>query len=139
MDIEEGRKVKLHYTLRVDGEIIDSSRGRDPLLYLHGTESLVPGLQKALVHHQAGEKIQVQVPPDEAYGPFDEDAISEVPKKELPEGQLKVGYRITAEGVDGNFMYAIIKEIRDQSVIVDFNHPLAGKMLDFDVEIIEVI
>ena len=137
--ITDGKKVKIHYTLRVEGKVVDSSKGHDPLIYLHGTESLIPGLQKGLLNHKAGERCRFVIGPEEAYGVVDQSAITEVPFSALPKGKLKIGYVVTAEGPDGNLMHASVKEIRTDTVMLDFNHPLAGKTLQFDVEILEVI
>ena len=137
--ILDGKKVKIHYTLQVEGEVVDTSEGKDPLLYLQGTDALVPGLQKGLLYRHEGENCRIMVPPEEAYGLIDESRITEVSKSSLPEGRLEIGYVVTAEDNDGARMHARVREIRDDTVLLDFNHPFAGKVLQFDVKVLEVI
>jgi len=137
--IEDGKTVKFHYTLTVKGEVADSSEGKEPFEYEHGNGSIIPGLSKELEGLAPGDKREVTVKPEEAYGLVDSEALIEVPKSRLPQGELQIGTVLTAPGEGGQKLTAVIKEIRTETVILDFNHPLAGKSLFFQVEIIEVL
>ncbi len=138
MKIERNRVVAIQYTLKDDaGRVIDTSEGRDPLQYLHGNNNLIPGLEKALEGLEAGKQIQVTVPPEEGYGPRVQEMVQEVPKKLFENEDLAVGMQFQVQGEDGVHILTIA-EIRDESVIVDGNHPLAGANLNFDVTVVSV-
>jgi len=137
--IENGKKVKMQYTLKVDGQVVDSSVGKDLFEYEHGTGSIIPGLSKELEGLIPGDKREITVKPEEGYGVLDPAALTEVPKSRLPQGDLQIGTVLTAPGAGGQKLTAVIKEIKTDTVILDFNHPLAGKSLFFEVEIIEVL
>ncbi|HEX4935902.1 MAG TPA: peptidylprolyl isomerase [Gemmatimonadaceae bacterium] len=140
MKIAKDTVATLEYRLTLDdGEEVDASTPEDPLVYLHGYEEIVPGLERALEGKTAGERIQVTVKPEDAYGPYDPNGAEEVPRDQLPADlELEVGGIITATDDDGDEVEFMIKEVRDGSVVVDFNHPMAGKTLHFDVTIREV-
>ncbi len=136
--IKEGSKAKFDYTLTVDGKVADTSAGRGPLEYTHGAGMIIPGLEKELAGMKVGDKKTVTVKPEEGYGPVREDAIKRVPKEAISNaGDLKVGDMVGASNGEHTFR-AIVKEIGDKEITLDFNHPLAGKELVFDVEIKEV-
>jgi len=139
MEITEKTLVKLNYkgTLE-DGSVFDTSEGREPLEFVFGLGMIIPGLEEGIKGLKVGDKKSVKVTSDKAYGPLQEEAIQEVPKDQLPkEAELKVGMQLAAQGPQGTIPVTI-KEIKDTTIIVDFNHPLAGKDLTFDVEVIEV-
>jgi FKBP-type peptidyl-prolyl cis-trans isomerase SlyD len=140
MKITKDSVVTIDYRLHLgDGELVDESEPGEPLVYLHGYEETVPGLEKALEGKGAGDVLQVMVSPDEGYGEHDPEKIEEVPRSEFPdELELKVGSILTATDPDGDEMDFLVKEMRDDTVLVDFNHPLAGKTLHFDVTVREV-
>ena len=136
--IKEGSKVKFDYTLTVDGKVTDTSSGRGPLEYTHGAGHIIPGLEKELAGMKVGDKKTVQVSPEEGYGTVQEEAIRRVPKEAIGDvGNLKVGDMVGASNA-GHTFRAVVKEITDKEVVLDFNHPLAGKTLHFDVEIKEI-
>ena len=136
--IKEGSKVKFDYTLTVDGNITDTSAGRGPLEYTHGAGHIIPGLEKELAGMNVGDKKTVKVSPEEGYGKVLEEAIRRVPKTSIGGAEnLKVGDMVGASNA-GHTFRAIVKEITDTEVVLDFNHPLAGKELTFDVEIKEI-
>lgn len=136
--IKEGSKAKFDYTLTVDGKVADTSAGRGPLEYTHGAGMIIPGLEKELAGMKVGEKKTVTVKPEEGYGPVREDAIKRVPKEAVSNaGDLKVGDMVGASNGEHTFR-AIVKEIGEKDITLDFNHPLAGKELVFDVEIKEI-
>ena len=139
MQIEKNRVVTLNYTLRDDqGTVIDSSSGRGPLAYLHGKGNIIPGLEQALDGKAAGEKLDVSVAPEQAYGMRDERLVQILPRSRLPEGtQLGPGTQLRVEGPQGRRLVRVMKVERD-FVTVDGNHPLAGRTLHFSVEVAEV-
>ncbi|HEX8701454.1 MAG TPA: peptidylprolyl isomerase [Myxococcaceae bacterium] len=140
MKITKDSVVSIDYKLHLgDGEVIDESDPGEPLVYLHGHGETVPGLENALEGKATGESLKVKVAPAEGYGDHDPEKIEEVPRTEFPdELELKVGTILTATDDDGHELDFLVKEVRDKSVVVDFNHPLAGKTLHFDVTVREV-
>ena len=137
--VSEGKTVKVNYTLTVDGKEADSSKGRGPMEFKTGSRQIIPGFEKAVMGMKAGEKKSFKVAPEDAYGPVDPMAIQNVPKNQLPsEITPKAGMILTAQGKDGQSMPVKIVEVKDDVVVMDFNHPLAGKTLNFDVEIMEI-
>ena len=139
MKISTNSVVSIQYTLTDDqGEILDQSTAQDPLVYLHDTGSLIPGLEKALEGHIAGDQLKVTVKPEDGYGVRDEKLLQNVQKSEFPKDEeLEVGMRFQVEGEDGPMVLTVL-EIRGEEIIVDSNHPLAGATLHFDVEVISV-
>jgi peptidylprolyl isomerase len=139
MEISKDKLVKIHYkgTLS-NGEVFDSSEGRDALEFISGLGMIIPGLEAGIEGLKAGDKKTVEVKSDEAYGPIREEAMQEVPKEQFPaDMKLEVGMQLAAQGPQG-VIPVVVKEILENSVKVDFNHPLAGKDLIFDVEVVEV-
>ncbi len=129
--------VKIEYTLTVDGELLDSSEEEGPLEYLHGYDNIVPGLEKALAGKSIGDTVKVTVKPEEGYGEYDDGATAFVPRLEMPdEIPLEAGTEIVMEDDEGDYVTAIITWVGADEVKLDFNHPLAGYTLDFDVKVI---
>lgn len=139
MQIAERCVASFHYTLTDDaGEVIDSSAGRDPLAYLHGAGNIVPGLEKALAGKVAGDKLNVDVAPEEGYGVHHAQLVQTVPRDAFQGVEsIEVGMQFQAQTPQGPFSVTVT-EVSDESVTVDGNHPLAGKTLHFAVEITEV-
>ena len=139
MKIERGRVVRMHYTLRDErGTTIESSGGREPLAYLHGFGHVIPGLEKALDGSRAGLKTTVTIAPQDAYGEKDPQAVIRAPREDFPEGlTLEPGVEVQAETPDGPITFTVVS-IEDDEAVLDANHPLAGKTLTFDVEVLEV-
>jgi FKBP-type peptidyl-prolyl cis-trans isomerase SlyD len=139
MQIAERRVASFHYTLTNDqGEVLDSSEGREPLTYLHGKGNIVPGLEKALAGKQVGDKLKVSVPPEEGYGLPMQELVQVVPRgsfQGIPE--VEVGMRFQAESSHGPVL-VVVTGVEGDQVTVDGNHPLAGETLHFDVEITDV-
>lgn len=135
-----GKIVSLHYTLKDDdGEVIDKSPDDEPLVYLHGGENIVPGLEKALEGHVVGDQLQVVVAPEDGYGEHDEDGVQQVPRTMFPdEAEVEEGAQFFTEDEEGNPIPFWVTEIEDDIVTIDLNHPLAGETLHFDVKIVEV-
>ncbi len=139
MKAASGTVVTMHYTLSDDhGAVLDSSRGAEPLTYLHGHGNIVPGLEQALEGKQAGHKSQVTVAPADGYGEINPQAIFEAPKAHFPpEVNLAAGQRVYAEGPNGPITLTVVR-LTDTGAVLDANHPLAGKTLHFDIEITEI-
>lgn len=136
--IKEGSKAKFDYTLTVDGKVADTSAGRGPLEYTHGAGMIIPGLEKELLGMKVGDKKTVTVKPEEGYGLVLQEAIKRVPKEAISNAnELKVGDMVGASN-GGHTFRAVVKEIGEKEITLDFNHPLAGKKLVFDVEIKEI-
>lgn len=136
--IKSGSKVSLHYVLTVDGKVVDSTEGKDPLVYLHGHGDLIPGFEDTLEGMKVGDKKQFQVNPDKGYGTHDPAAIEKVPLEHFEEGHdLEKGQQITGTVGDKEF-HATVMEILEDHVLLDLNHPLAGKDLNFEVEIVSI-
>ena len=137
--IENGKVVKINYTLTVRGEIVDSSEGREPLEYTQGNNMIIPGLESQLQGMKVGEKKTVVVGPEDAYGVVNQESIIEVPKAQLGENvDPQVGMMLQMQTPSGQALAGKIIEVKDEAVLVDFNHPLAGQELTFDVEVVEI-
>lgn len=138
MGIQNGSKVTMHYKLTVDGKTVDTSEGKDPLQYVHGQGEIIPGLEKELEGLDKGEKKQVTITPEAAYGHHDPAAIQRVPRSAFAQADnLKVGSTVRGQAGDQIFT-AVVKEITTDEITLDMNHPLAGKTLNFDIEVVEV-
>jgi FKBP-type peptidyl-prolyl cis-trans isomerase 2 len=137
--VSEGKSVKVHYTLMVDGKVMDSSNGREPLQFKAGSHQIIPGFEKAVMGMKVGEKKSFKVSPEEGYGQEDPKAIQNVPKSQLPPDITpKAGMTLYAQTKDGQHFPVRIVEVKKDEVVMDFNHPLAGKTLNFDVEVVEI-
>jgi FKBP-type peptidyl-prolyl cis-trans isomerase SlyD len=132
--------VTIHYTLTDNtGDTLDSSEGAEPLAYLHGAGNLIPGLEKALVGKTAGATLQATIAPEEAYGEIHPELIETVPREAF-EGVDKIepGMAFEAQGSDGQARRIVVREVADDGIIIDGNHPLAGVELNFDVQVVDV-
>ena len=137
--VTEGKNVSLEYTLTLDDKsVIESNVGKQPLIYTHGTQQIVPGLEKALEGLAVGDTKEVTVAPAEGYGEEDPNARQEVQKTLLPPDALVVGTRLQGQTPDGHIVYPRVAEIKDDTVVLDFNHPLAGKTLHFAVKVVDI-
>jgi FKBP-type peptidyl-prolyl cis-trans isomerase SlyD len=129
--------VSLGYTLRVDGVVIDSSEKSEPIQFIQGQGHIIPGLEKQLYGMQIGEQKQVSVTASDGYGEVDKSAFADVPRDEFPSDiPLKTGIGLQLRDQDGNVMEGYISDVGEKSVRLDFNHPLAGKDLDFSIEVV---
>jgi FKBP-type peptidyl-prolyl cis-trans isomerase SlyD len=137
--IEDGSMVQLEYTLSDDaGTVIDSNKGQPPLSYTQGDHQILPGLEKQLAGLRPGQEKKVVLKPDEAFGPVDPAAQTEVAKSALPPDALVVGAQLMARNAAGEGRPVVVKEIKENTVVVDLNHPLAGKTLVFDVKVLGI-
>lgn len=134
-----GKKVKMDYTLSVDKEQVETSVGKEPLEIIYGDRSIIPGLESAIAGMKVGEERTIDVEPKDAYGDVEPGAIKEFPKSSMPtEPPPQVGMILQAESPEGESFPAMIKEIKGDVVVMDFNHPLAGKKLTFKIKILDV-
>ncbi|VAX17413.1 FKBP-type peptidyl-prolyl cis-trans isomerase SlyD [hydrothermal vent metagenome] len=139
MIIENDKVASIDYTLTNDtGETLDTSIGREPLTYIQGHQNIIPGLEKALEGKSAGDKINVTVPPEEAYG-INNPALVQVVSKDVFQGvdNIEVGMSFQAQG-DGGPIIVTVTKIEDDQITIDGNHPLSDMALTFDVEIKDV-
>lgn len=139
MKIDKDKVVSFHYTLKdVEGEEMESSRDRDPMTYLHGSNGIIVGLEKALQDKAAGDTFEVTIEPDEAYGVIQDANIQRIPLKKLKGvGKIMAGQILNLQTKDGPVQVTVVKVGRF-NVDVDANHPLAGQTLIFDIEVTEV-
>lgn len=135
--ITDGVVVSLAYVLTVDGKVVSETDADEPLDYLHGAENIIPGLEAALTGKQVGDKLSVTLPPEDAYGDYDEDEIEEVERDQLPD-ELQEGMLVEVEDEDGFVFLATVTKIDQDTVKLDFNPPLAGKTLTYDVEVLAI-
>ena len=136
--VKENSSVKVHYTGRLtDNTVFDSSVDREPLEVKLGEGKLIPGFEKGLYGLSAGEKTTIKIQASEAYGNIVEERVQEVEKQYVPD-TVFAGQQLTAETPEGPIT-VVVKEIKEATVVLDGNHPLAGKDLIFDLEVIEVV
>ncbi|MEO8392785.1 MAG: peptidylprolyl isomerase [Chloroflexota bacterium] len=137
--ITDGLVVSLNYVLTVDGETLAQTDADDPMEYLHGAEEILPGLERALDGKQVGDKFSVTLQPEDAYGEYDDEDVEEIDRADIPNvEELEVGMVVEVEDEDGYAYMAQVREIGAKIVTLDFNPPLAGKTLTYDVEVIAI-
>jgi FKBP-type peptidyl-prolyl cis-trans isomerase SlyD len=140
MAIENNMVVGIEYELRdtATSDIIDSNVGGNPLEFITGRNHIIPGLEVELLTMSSGDNKMVTVSPKDGYGEYDETALEEVPAEQFTGIDLKAGMALYAQGEDGSTIQVTVKEILGETVKVDYNHPLAGKELQFDVRVLNV-
>ena len=139
--VKKNKVVKFHYTLRdkETGEVLDSSQHHgEPLTVLIGANNIIPGLEKQMEGMEVGEKKTIEVKAEEAYGTKDPNLIQRVPREYFQGIELEKGMPLQAQTPDGQIINLVVVDFNDKEVVVDMNHPLAGKDLVFDVEIVDV-
>ncbi len=139
MVIVEGKQVTLNYQMKVENIVIDSTDDKGPFQFVYGTDPVMPGIAKNIGGLKAGDSATFFVEPMDAFGEIDPAAVIEIPKEKLPEENIAVGNVFSMNTPTGQPINGIVEEIREDSVMLNFNHPLAGKTLEFNVEVIEVI
>ena len=139
-EVKTGDTVRIHYTgTLTDGTVFDSSNGRDPLEFVVGSGQIIGGLDKALPGMQVGEKKSVPVPCLEAYGESNPEARQSIPRNEIPPHiPLDLGAQLQVQTQTGQTMVVVAAEVTDTEVTLDANHPLAGKDLVFDIELVAI-
>lgn len=140
IQVRENNTVKVHYVGKLsDGQVFDSSEGKQPLEFTLGQGKLIPGFEKGLIDMKLNEKKTITIAIEDAYGDLREDLMVEVPKSELPQELTpEVGMGLVSRTPEGQEMNLLVVEIRDESVVLDGNHPLAGKELIFDLEVVDI-
>jgi FKBP-type peptidyl-prolyl cis-trans isomerase SlyD len=131
--------VSLAYKLTVDGEVLDEAGENDAIQFIHGRANIINGLDSQLASMKVGDQKSVVVPPESGYGPVDKNAIDEIPLTEFPEGVTpEIDMELEIKDKEGNEMFGKVLSIDGDKVTMDFNHPLAGKELHFDVTVIDL-
>ena len=138
MQIGNETVVTIHYTLTdAKGVVLDSSAGEEPLSFVHGAGTMIPGLEKALLGKSPGESMKISVAPADGYGLRDEDLVQKVPRKNFPIEDVEVGMHFQTRSPNGPRIITVLAT-DDENITVDANHPLAGATLNFDVQVLEV-
>ena len=137
---KSGDSVKIHYTGTLeDGTQFDSSSGREPLAFELGSGQVIPGFEKAVEGMSVGDNKTVNIPAEEAYGPHNQQMVQDVPRSALPEDLTpEIGMGLQAQGPDGQVANLVVTAVEEDSITVDGNHPLAGKALNFDIELVSI-
>ncbi len=137
--IRGGSQISVQYTLLDEkGNQIESNKGGNPFKYTHGKGDIIPGLENGLEGMQVGEEKTIEVKPEHAYGKVHPEAFQEIPRKNIPPELLKVGAQLLARNPQGQSRPIRVHEIKDETVVLDMNHPLAGKTLVFEVVIMDI-
>jgi peptidylprolyl isomerase len=137
---DKGDIVKVHYTGRLaDGTLFDASPADRPLHFIIGEQEVIPGFEAAVAGMYLGEKTSVTIPPEQAYGPHDERFVETVERSRLPAGlELQVGRQLEVTSADDERLLLMVTALSETTVVLDANHPLAGKELHFDIELLAV-
>ena len=137
--VKDGMLVTLDFTLKSpDGKVIETSKGKEPLKYIHGKKMMIPGLEKELTGMKVGAEKHVTVKPEDGYGKIDPKAVQEIPKEKIPPNALKVGAVLAAKSPEGMIVPMTVREIKEKTVVMDMNHPMAGKTLVFDIKVVDI-
>ncbi len=138
--VQEGSKVKVHYTGKLnDGTVFDTSKEREPLEFTVGEKNVIPGFEQGLVGMEPGQSKTISIGSDDAYGNRVDELVQEVPRSQFPEHITPtIGQRLELKAGEDQKMIVTVTEVGDEKVTLDGNHPLAGKDLVFDVELLEV-
>lgn len=137
--VMDGAVISLQYTLSgEDGKTIESNKGQQPMKYTQGAKQIIPGLEKALAGMKVGEEKRVKFKPEDGYGPVNDKAFQEFPKEKVPQEMQKVGAQLMLKGPQGQALPVRVKEIKEKTVLMDMNHPMAGKTLVFDIKILDI-
>ena len=137
--VKDGMLVSLDYTVKTpDGKLLETSKGSQPLQYIHGKKMMIPGLERELTGMKIGAEKHITVKPEDGYGKLNPNAVQEVPKEKVPPNALKIGAVLVGTDKNGSPMPMTVKEIKEKTVVMDLNHPLAGKTLVFDVKVVDI-
>ena len=139
--VKSGDKVKVHYHGRLDnGETFDKSEGREPLEFEVGSGMVIKGFDDGVTGMAVGEKKTINIPFNEAYGPKNPEMIIDMPKDRFPKDmEIEIGMPLGMSDSQGNQFQVVVTQIKEESVVLDANHPLAGQDLTFDLELIEIV
>ncbi|RMF81700.1 MAG: peptidylprolyl isomerase [Chloroflexi bacterium] len=131
--------VGLAYTLKVDGEVVEQVGKDEPMEYLHGADDIIPGLEKQLAGKKVGDTFSVTIPPEDGYGLYDPEDVEELPRHIIDGADnLEKGAMLEIEDEDGDFYLAFVRDIQGDTITIDYNPPLAGKELAYDVEVVSI-
>ncbi|MHA7838008.1 MAG: FKBP-type peptidyl-prolyl cis-trans isomerase [bacterium] len=137
--IQDGQLVSIEYTVKLEsGEIADSNVGGDPLQYRQGASQILPELEQAIGQLDIGEQKEVTLTPEQGYGPHHAEAIQAVPVDQLPEEAREEGAQLVSRDAEGNEFPVRVQSIEGENATLDFNHPLAGETLQFDVKVVAI-
>lgn len=138
---QNGDTVRVHYTGKLDdGTVFDSSLQRNPLEFTLGSRQVITGFESAVCGMSPGESKHAEVPAEQGYGPHRQEMVVEVDRNQLPENiEPAVGQKLEIQGTDGKAIPALVAEVSDSKVKLDANHPLAGRPLAFDLELLEIV
>ncbi|HXG52295.1 MAG TPA: FKBP-type peptidyl-prolyl cis-trans isomerase [candidate division Zixibacteria bacterium] len=137
--IKDGSVVSFEYTLSdEEGNVLETNVGEEPVTYTHGRHEIIPGLENGMSGMEINEKRRLRVQPEDGYGPVHADYFKEVPRDEIPASGLIVGTVLRARGPHGEDFSVRVHEIKDHTVVLDLNHPLAGKVLNFEVRVLSI-
>jgi FKBP-type peptidyl-prolyl cis-trans isomerase SlyD len=137
--VQKGVVVSMEYSLKIDGEVIDSSEGQDPLEFLAGHSNIISGLEREMLGMKVGDSKDVVVPPKDGYGEYNEEAFLDVPSKQFPQDmKVEEGLELTVRDDSGQARYARIESVEGETVRLNFNHPLAGDELHFNVKVVNL-
>lgn len=137
--IMDGSKVSIEYTLKLaDGSTADTNVGGEPLVYVHGEQQILPALEAQLAGMKADETREVELTAEEGYGPVHEEGFQTVPLDIIPEEARHEGAKLVGQGPQGEPIHARVKEINEDSAVVDLNHPLAGEALHFHIKVLSI-
>jgi len=137
---KSGDKVKVHYTGKLDdGTVFGSSAGEEPLEFTIGDGQIIPGFEQAVIGMDQGESKTIKIDSDRAYGPHREDMIMEIGRSQVPDGmEIEVGQVLKMQHPDGKAIRVLVTSLSEDNVMLDANHPLAGKDLTFNIELLEI-
>ncbi len=139
MTISDGKQISMEYTLTLeDKTVVDTNVGQEPITFTQGSHNIIPGLEAALKGMTVGESKQVMVEPEQGYGPIDPQGLREVPIEHIPPDARKIGVQLQGKDNQGRMVRPRVTEVKEKTVVLDFNHPLAGKTLYFDVKIVDI-
>ncbi len=140
-EAKQGDTVKVHYIAKTEGEtIFDSTSQVDPLQFTLGKEEIIPAFEEAIIGMQAGDKKTINIPAKKAFGPYLKDLVSSIKRTDLPSDlKLEVGQQLQVEQPDGSLILVTVTDLNNDKVTFDANHPLAGKDITFDIQLIEIL
>lgn len=137
--IKDGSTVSIEYTLKMDdGSTADSNVGGEPLTYVQGEQQILPALESQLAGMKVDETRQVTLSAEDGYGPVREEGFQEVPLEMIPEDARNAGARLVGQNQQGQPIHAQVKEVKEETVVLDLNHPLAGEQLHFDIKVVDI-
>jgi FKBP-type peptidyl-prolyl cis-trans isomerase SlyD len=138
-EIQKNTVVTLDYTLKVNDQVVDSTQDHEPIQFIQGHGQIISGLEDELYGMTPGQKKELVIEPSKGYGESDPDAFADIPRKEFPGNiPLKRGVELRLTDEDGEEMYAVIDSLQEDSVRLNFNHPLAGEDLHFNIEVVDI-